>query len=118
VLQRGDKRELDALALLVARLGRGIAVLEPEVLLRVRLDPDRVDERRARAVGGLRRRGVDEAQGALWSLRERVEARVRRDLVEPRPQRPVPLEASEPAPRAEQRLLQGVLGVLQEPSMR
>ena len=113
VLQRSDERELDALALLVARLGCRVAVLEPEVLVRVGLDPDRFDERRARTGVRPRRRAVVEPQDALGPFRERVEARVRRDLVEPWPQRPARLEAAEPAPRAEQRLLQGVLGVLQ-----
>ena len=49
VLKRGDERELHGLALLVAGLGRGVAVLEAERLVRVRLDPDRLDQRARRA---------------------------------------------------------------------
>jgi hypothetical protein len=37
VLERRDERQLDGLALLVASLGRGIAVLDAERLVRVRL---------------------------------------------------------------------------------
>ena len=45
VLKRGDEGELDALALLVARLGRGVAVLERRALVGVGLDPGRLDQR-------------------------------------------------------------------------
>ena len=41
------------LALLVAGLGRGVAVLEAERLVRVGLDPDRLDQRLAGAVVGI-----------------------------------------------------------------
>ena len=41
VLQRGDERELDALALLVARLGPGDGGVEPELRVGVGLDPHR-----------------------------------------------------------------------------
>jgi len=41
VLERGDERELDAFALLVARLGRGEPARERRVW--VGLDPDRLE---------------------------------------------------------------------------
>ncbi len=56
VLQRRDEGELDGLALLVACVRRGIAVPEPQRLVRVGLDPHRLDERltevRREVVGG------------------------------------------------------------------
>jgi len=44
VLDRGDERELDALALLVAGDRGGELVLELDTGVRVRLEPDRLDE--------------------------------------------------------------------------
>ena len=44
-LQGGDERQLDALALLVARRGRQRAVGEPELHVGVRLEPDGLGER-------------------------------------------------------------------------
>jgi hypothetical protein len=50
--------------------------------------------------------------GPAPALAERVEAAVRRDPVQPRAQRGALLEAAEPAPGGEQRLLDEILGVL------
>ena len=55
VLERRDERELDALALLVARLGAGAAVRDPRHPVGQRLEPDRLRQRlaeRAVRVGG------------------------------------------------------------------
>ena len=53
MLERGDEGELDRLALLVARLRCGVTVLDPELLVGVGLDPDRLDHRLAGAVMGV-----------------------------------------------------------------
>ncbi len=66
LLERGDERELDALALLVAGLGRREPILEAHLAVGVRIDPHRLDERPAgtvvRVAGGRRSRS-----GALAS---------------------------------------------------
>ena len=67
VLERGDERELDALALLVASLGRGEAVLEAEPLVRVRLDPDRLDERLGRGRRAGRPPGRSRSAARAWA---------------------------------------------------
>ena len=54
-LKRGDEGEFDGLALLVAGVGRGVAVLDTQGLVGVGLDPDRLDHRFADAavrIGG------------------------------------------------------------------
>ena len=113
---RGDERELDALALLVGGLRRRVAVLHADHLVRVGLDPDRLDQRRAHRLGRprvrIRRRHVLHRQHALRAPRDHVERRVGRDLVEPRPHRAAALEPRQPAPRTQQRVLQRVLGVV------
>ncbi len=112
VLERGDERELDALAPLVAGLGRGEAVLDAQDLVRVGLDPDRLDERLAGPDVGIGGRAVVDRQHPLGPPRDLVQAGVGGDRVEPRAQRAAALEPREPAPRAQQRLLQRVLGVV------
>jgi hypothetical protein len=112
VLERGDEGKLDALALLVAGLGRGIAVLEAQPLVRVGLHPDRLDERHARPVVGIGRRAVVDREHALGPALDQVEAGVRGDRVEPGAKRASALEASQPAPGTQHRLLERVLGVV------
>ena len=112
VLERGGERELDALAPLVAGLGRGEPVLEAELLVRVGLDPHGLRQRQAEPVGRLARRRLVERERPLRPPRDRVEARVRGDRVEPAAQRAATLEPAQRAPRAQQRLLQRVLRVL------
>ena len=90
-LDRGQERELHPLALRVARRGIGHrrgGLLDARV--------------------GVRLHGRGPARAAL----ELVQAGVGRDPVEPRLDRRAALEALEPAPGAEQRLLHDVLGVL------
>ena len=93
VLERGDERELDALAQLVARLGPGEPVLQAELLVRVRLDPDGLRQRHARAVVGIGGRPEVDRQHPLGAPPDHVERRVRGDPVEPRAQRAAALEA-------------------------
>src|SRR5207248_5097570 len=108
-LQRRDERQLDALAALVASLGTGDAVLEPQQLVGVRLDPRRLDQRRLRAVVGIAGRAVVDREDALGPALDHLEARVGDDRVQPRAQRAAPLEAAQPAPCGEQRILECVL---------
>ena len=91
---RGDERQLDALAPLVAGLRRGEAVLDAERARPGRARP-RPTRRAARPAPSLRvgRRAVVERQHALGPPRDLVQAGVRRDRVEPRAQRAAALEA-------------------------
>jgi hypothetical protein len=109
VLQGRDEGQLDALARVVARLGRG-EVLEP--LVRIRLDPHGLHERRADLARRIHRWSVLDRQHALGAALDRRQARVRGDPVQPRAHRAAALELRQPAPGAQQRLLHGVLGVL------
>ena len=111
VLERRDEGELDALALLVARLRAGEPVLDAQRLIRIGLHPDRFDEGLGQSVPWVGRRGVVDRQHALGPALDRPQAGVGRDRVEPRAQRASPLELGQPAPRVQQRLLERVLGV-------
>ena len=100
-LEGRDERELDRLALLVARVGRGVAVLDAEGLVGVGLDPDRLDHRLADAAVRVGRRAVVDRQDALRAPLDRVQAGVGGDPVEPGAQRAPPLELRQrPARRA------------------
>jgi hypothetical protein len=113
VLERGDERELDALAELDAGVGAGEAVAQAEAGVGVRLDPDRLDERLARPGVRVGRGAVVDRQHAVLLLTlDEVQAGVRGDRVEPRADRAAALEALEPAPRAQGDLLHRVLGVV------
>jgi hypothetical protein len=76
-----------------------------------RLDPGGFRQR-ARRVGSRLRCGT-EAHGPRTALPsfKHVEAHVRGDAVQPRPQRPAALEPVEAAQRADERLLNRVLGI-------
>jgi hypothetical protein len=52
VLQGGDEGEFDGLALFIASLGRGIAVVDAYLLVGVGRDPHRFGDRRAEIVAG------------------------------------------------------------------
>ena len=112
VLQRGDEGELDALALLVARLGCRSSALDAERFVRLRLEPDSSSTGAPGPVAGRRRRAVVDRQHPLRTLLERVEAYVRRDPVEPGAERASGLESREAAPCPQQHLLQGVVGIV------
>ena len=62
-----DERELDALALLVARLGPGRRVAEPEALVREGLDPDRLDERLGGRIVRVGRRARSRPAARAWA---------------------------------------------------
>ena len=109
VLQRRDEREADGLALL-GELGRVARPLHRQhAAVGDRLEPGDLRERLAeRPVGGSRTPQVHGAGPAFATL-QHVEAHVRGDAVQPGAQRRPGLEAVEPPPRPEQRLLDGVL---------
>ena len=86
---------------LVARVRRVRPRLEPAAR-RERPQPDALDHRLL----------VVDRQHALRAAGDRVQAGVGRDPVQPRARRAAALEAVEPAPRTQQRVLQRVLGVL------
>src|SRR4051794_15230998 len=60
-------------------------------------------------------RAVIDREDAFRTPLDRPQADVRRDRVEPGPKRAAPLEASEAAPRAQQRFLERILGVVYRP---
>ena len=112
VLERGDEGQLHALAALVAGGRSGEAVLDAQDLVRIGLDPHRLDERLAGPDVGIGGRAVVDREHALGPPRDLIEAGVGRDRVEPRAQRAAALELRETAPGAKQRVLERVLGVV------
>jgi hypothetical protein len=113
VLEHGDERELDRLALLVPGVGACVALCQPERLVGVGLQPHRLDERLADLARNLDARTEIDGQDLLRPSRDRVQADVRRDPVEPGTERAATLELGQAAPRPQEGFLQGVLGVLQ-----
>jgi hypothetical protein len=111
MLERGDERELDALALLVAGLGARAPVLQSDAIVGIGLHPRRFDQRLARAVVRVGHGRVIDREHPLGPASQRLQAGVRGDRVQPRAKRAAPLEACQPAPGAEQRILERVLGV-------
>jgi len=83
--------------------------------VRERLEPDGFGERLAGIVIGARGRLVVERQHAPGPSRDRVEAHVGRDPVQPRAKPPRAAEPRQRAPRPRQRLLERVVGVVQRP---
>jgi hypothetical protein len=73
----------------------------------------RIGDRRDRVVQARVGVGVDGDLGAPRPAVELVEAGVRGDPVEPRPHRGAPLEAIERSPGLQERLLSGILGVVE-----
>ena len=115
VLESRDKRQLHALAALVAGMRSRESVLHAQDFVRVGLDPDRLDHRFARPGVGLGGRSVVDRQHPLGASRDLVKAGVGGDRVQPRAQRAANLELREPAPGPEQRVLQRVLGIVHRP---
>ena len=113
LLHRRDEGELERLELLVAGVGRGVAVLDLQRLVRVGLEPDLLADRVARGLVGIGRGPVLDRQQPPLAAGDDVEAGVGGDLVEPGAQRGAATEAAEPAPDPQPRLLQRVLGVVQ-----
>jgi hypothetical protein len=112
VLDSHDERQLDALALLVAGLRRGEPLLEAQLLIRVGLHPNGFDQDFGKAVVGISCWLVVARQHPLRPPRDQLEASVGGDAVEPRPQRAAALELRQPAPGAQERVLEGVVGVV------
>jgi hypothetical protein len=112
MLKRRDEGELDRLAPLVAGLGPGESVLDAEHLVRIGLQPHRLNERRLRVIVGIAGRTVVGRQHPPGSARDQVEADIGRDLVEPRAKRASSLESFQPPPRPQEGFLEGVLGVV------
>ena len=108
MLERGDERELDRLAR-DRHLGR-VAFRHDEAR-RHRLDPRHLGQRVQVRLDRLAGRAEIHRPRAPLAGAEHVEADVRRDAVEPRAQRRASLEAVVPAPGADVRLLDGVLGL-------
>jgi len=78
MLERRDERELDALALFVAGVGPGEAVLDRQLLVGIRVNPDRLDKRRRGSVARRRSGPVLGSEDAARPSLDRVEARARR----------------------------------------
>ena len=110
MLERRDEREPDRLP----RLGHlgGVAAFRHDPIVGHRQHPGGLGQRltHQRDVGVLCGPEVDRAGSALGTA-QHVEAHVRRDAVEPRPQRGTTLEPGVGAPGAEHRLLHGVVGL-------
>ena len=92
--------------------GVALPVGQAEGVVRVRLEPDRLGDRRAGRRARLGRRAEVVRQHPLAAPLELGEAHVGGDRVQPRPRRGAFAQAGRAAPRADQRLLQGVLGVV------
>jgi hypothetical protein len=110
VLDRRHERDLE-------RLPRGGGLVRVDEAVRVGVEPRNVGGDR-RHVGLRVSRGRDvRREQPRRAARQVVQARVRRDAIQPSAERPPPL-APEPlprAPRARKRLLHEVLGVLERP---
>ena len=104
MLERGDERELDGLALLVAGVDR-------QLVIRVGLNPDRLDERRSGVVVRIGGRAVVDRQNSRRAPLDQAQAGVGGDPVQPRAQRAAAFEPRQPAPGAQQRFLERILRV-------
>ena len=113
VLDGGEVCQLDRLARLdddrrlVVRWRRHLQ--QP---VRVRLEPRQVDRRREVGVQDLFRRPDIGRHDSLRTTRQRVEARIRRDAVEPGPEQRASLERGTRLPCLEVRVLDEVVGVV------
>ena len=113
VLDGGEVCQLDRLARLdhdrrlVVRWSRQL-----EQPVRVRLEPRQVDRRREVGVQDLFRRPDVGRHDTLRAARQRVEARIRRDAVEPGPEQRTSLERGTRLPCLEVRVLDEVVGVI------
>ena len=101
MLQRRDERQLDALPQLIGGLR-----------IRIRLDVELAFDRRGQLADLAHRRVVVERDQAFRPLLDQLEAGVRGDPVQPGTHRTASLEPRQPPPGADERLLQGVLGVV------
>ena len=109
VLQSRDERELDRLAR-DCDVG-GIAVVVQHERVGRWLDPGHFGERREIRLDRLSGRAEIHRSRSSLTACDHVQADVRRNPVEPRAQRRAALEPAQAPPGAEQRLLDGVLGL-------
>jgi predicted enzyme related to lactoylglutathione lyase len=114
VLQSGDEREFDGFPLLVSRFRRGADFLDRQNVVGIWLEPGNVRNRALRPLFAVIWRVVD-GHDTLRSADDRIEARVRRDAVEPGANRAASVEAVEPTPAAQQRLLHNVIRIVKRP---
>jgi hypothetical protein len=105
------KASFDALAPLVAGLGRGRRILDLEGVVGVGLEPDGLQERSFGRVVRVARAAVVDRHDPRRPSLDQCQAGVRGDAVEPGAKRASSFEARQPAPGSEQGLLEGVLGV-------
>ncbi len=111
-LKRGEEREADALVFVVSRFG-GLDFVHVDVRWARSDERVHVSQRRSLARGGRR----SEVLGALAgrAILQSIEARARRDAIEPRAHARATIEPREPAPRAQQALLQQIVRVVDRP---
>jgi hypothetical protein len=114
VLERCDERQLDALALLVACVGRGEPTVRFVGRIGVRLQPGRFGERRRGAIVRISGRPVVDRQHALGAALDQLQADVRRDPVEPGAERASALEPGQSSPRPQECVL-GILDRAEHP---
>jgi hypothetical protein len=111
VLQRRDEGQLDAFPAQVARLRIAAAGL----VVHPRLEPDGAGHRLAEIVGVPPRRSVVGRQHPARPPGDQPQTGVGADAVQPGARGAAALEPGQAAPRAQQRLLQRILGVLPGP---
>ncbi len=114
VLEGRDEGQLDRLAALVAGVGTDQPVLELELVVGIRLDPDGLGDRHSRLTEGIGARPeIDRMDPLSVAPSDRVQAGVGGDRVEPGAQGAAALEALDRAPGAKHRLLKSVLGIVE-----
>src|SRR5207248_11768744 len=102
MLQRSDERELGRLTLVEQGFGSWRRVRDGiEQAIRIRFQPRHFMRQRADLLG----------QQAAWAARERRQAGIRRDAIQPRSRRRLLLKGGPRPPGPEQRLLDQVLSV-------
>src|SRR5205807_8418489 len=99
VLQGGDERELDAFALLVTGIGRRELILEFGAQVRVRLQPDGLDEWLRQRIVRVGRGTVVDWEHSLGPSLDRLQAGVRGDPIEPGFERAARFESGQCSPR-------------------
>src|ERR1700733_693552 len=111
MLERGDEGKLHAFPLFIARLGCCAARRESDRFVGVGLEPGGLRGRRAGRNVALDRRAKVVREGASASPLELGQAYIRGDRIQPRPPGVRVAQRVHAAPRAQQRLLERVVGV-------
>jgi hypothetical protein len=113
MLQRGDERELHGLTLLIASVGRGKPAPDSDLLVGIRLEPNRLDDGLRRRIVAPDRTSAVDRQSSFGPSSEHVQTHIGGDLVEPWPDQPISPEPRKRPPRPHEGLLESVLGVVQ-----